>query len=76
MTEEEYEALYDEREKALKYQIRTQEWVVRDAQMACAHEAKKLADLQHKLRWLHVETNDERKRIEGGGSDQDHGSTG
>jgi predicted nucleic acid-binding Zn-ribbon protein len=76
MTEEEYEDLYDEREKALKYQIRTQEWALRDAQMACAHEAKKLADLQYKLKWLHLELRDERQRIEGGGSDQDHGSTG
>jgi hypothetical protein len=51
MTDEEYE----QKENELKDQIRTQVWVVYEALMAWQHESQKLSDLQHKLRWLHVE---------------------
>jgi vacuolar-type H+-ATPase subunit E/Vma4 len=76
MTEEEYEKLYDDKEAALKKEIRAQEWKVRDAQMALGFEAKKLADLQYRQKWLHLELRDEYQQIEGRGPDQDHGSTG
>ena len=54
MNDEQYEA----KRKELQAEIRQQEYKVMDARLAMEHEAKKLVELQRRLQYLHLETDD------------------